>query len=215
MAAILEKISSALGNLSSPKELQGLVDVALSQNIPISEVIEKGLRPGLQEVGAKYENGEFFLAELLFAASTIDQVMQVLRPKLSAQILSDKGTILLGTVRGDIHDIGKNIFKLMAEAAGFHVEDLGVDVEPERFEKETIRLKPNILGLSCLLTTGLPEINIVVERLNQAKIRNGLSVLVGGNAVTEQFAREAGADAAALDAVQGVEFCERVVKREP
>jgi methanogenic corrinoid protein MtbC1 len=215
LAAILEKISSALGNLSSPKELQGLVDVALSQNIPISEVIEKGLRPGLQEVGAKYENGEFFLAELLFAASTIDQVMQVLRPKLSAQILSDKGTILLGTVRGDIHDIGKNIFKLMAEAAGFHVEDLGVDVEPERFEKETIRLKPNILGLSCLLTTGLPEINIVVERLNQAKIRNGLSVLVGGNAVTEQFAREAGADAAALDAVQGVEFCERVVKREP
>lgn len=200
--------------MSDPHDLQDLIEVALSQDIPLSDVVEKGLRAGLQEVGAKYENGEYFLSELLFAASTIDQVMQMLKPKLSAQPVHEKGIILLGTVRGDIHDIGKNIFKLMAESAGFHVEDLGVDVDPERFEKESARLKPDILGLSCLLTTGLHEVNIVVDKLKQAKIRNNLKVLIGGNAVTEQFARQVGADAAALDAIQGVEFCRRVIKHE-
>ena len=214
MTDILEKISSALANLNSPKELQDLIDVALSQNVPVSDIVEMGLRVGLQAVGAKYEKGEYFLSELLFAASNIDQAMQVLRPKLSTLTQSKKGTILLGTVRGDIHDIGKNIFKLMAESAGFHVEDLGVDVEPERFEKETTRLKPNILGLSCLLTTGLHEINTVVDTLARAKIRNELRILIGGNAVTEQFALEAGVDAAALDAVQGVNFCKRLVNHE-
>ena len=215
MGDVLAEISAALSNLRNSQNLQGLVDEALSQNIPVSEIVEKGLRPGLQEVGAKYENGEYFLAELLFAASTIDEIMRTLRPKLSAQILSEKGTIVLGTVRGDIHDIGKNIFKLMAESTGFHVEDLGVDVDPERFEKESARVNPDILGLSCLLTTGLPEIGTVVEKLNEVKIRNNLKVLIGGNAVTEEFARRVGADAAALDAVQGVEYCRRVAKHEP
>jgi methanogenic corrinoid protein MtbC1 len=176
------------------------------------DIVEKGLRSGLREVGQKYENGEYFLAELLFAASILDEVMQALRPRLGAQTRNKRGTILLGTVRGDIHDIGKNIFKLMAESAGFGVKDIGVDVDPERFIQESIQLKPDILALSCLLTTGLPEIKIVVERLDEAKIRRDLKVLIGGNAVTKEFAREIGADAAALDAVQGVEFCRSVMK---
>ena len=197
--------------MNNPQDIQHLVDEALSQNVPVSDIVEKGLRPGLQEVGAKYENGEYFLSELLFAASIINQLMQVLGPKLSAQTLNPKGTILLGTVRGDIHDIGKNIFKMMAESAGFAVIDLGVDVDPDRFVQESRELHPDILGLSCLLTTGLPEIKIVCERLSQANVRNHLKILIGGNAVTRQLACEVGA-VAALDAVEGVELCKTIVK---
>ena len=212
MADLLLEISSALADLRGPEEIEELVNAALSQDISVAEIVEGGLRRGLQEVGQKYENGEYFLAELLFAASNVDQVMQTLRPKLSAQTLHKKGTILLGTVRGDIHDIGKNMFKLMAQSAGFEVEDLGVDVDPELLVQVSKRLRPELIGLSCLLTTGLPEIKMAIERLDQAGARSDLKVLIGGNAVTHEFARQVGADCAALDAVQGVEFCRRVIK---
>lgn len=186
--------------------------MALSQNIQASDIVEKGLRLGLQKVGQKYEDGEYFLAELLFAASIVDQVMQVLIPKLNTDTLHKKGMILLGTVRGDVHDIGKNIFKLMAVSAGFRVEDVGVDVDPERFVQESMRLKPDVLGLSCLLTTGLAEIKVVIDMLEQAEARADLKVLLGGNAVTKEFAQQAAADAAAFDAVEGVEFCNNAVE---
>jgi methanogenic corrinoid protein MtbC1 len=212
MPNVLEEISFALSDLRSPEKLLELINSALAANIPAIDVVEKGLRSGLQKVGQKYENGEFFLAELLFAASNLNQAMQTLRPTLSAQTQNKKGTIVLGTVRGDIHDVGKNIFKLMAESAGFSVTDVGVDVDPESFVQESQRLRPALLGLSCLLTTGLPEIKVVIERLGQAKMRDNLKVLIGGNAVTKEFAKQVGADAAALDAVQGVEFCRGVIK---
>jgi methanogenic corrinoid protein MtbC1 len=211
MASVLEEISLALSNLHSPEELRALIDAALAENLPVSDIVEKGLRLGLEEVGRKYENGEYFLAELLFAASNLDQAMEPLRPKLT-QNLQMNGLILLGTVRGDIHDIGKNIFKLMAQSSGFRVEDVGVDVDPDFFAQESKRLRPNLLGLSCLLTTGLPEIKVVIDKLHQAGIRGDLRVLIGGNAVTKDFARQVGADDAALDAVQGVEFCRSVIK---
>jgi methanogenic corrinoid protein MtbC1 len=186
-----------------------LVKLALSQNISVPDIVEKGLRPGFDIVGQKYEKGEYFLSELIFAAATLDKVMQVLKPLLSTRNLHKKGTILLGTIHGDIHDIGKNIFKWMAESAGFSVQDLGVDVDPEHFIQESKRLEPDILGLSCLLTTGLPEIKVVTDMLNQTEIRSNLKVLIGGNAVTKEFAQQVGAHAA-LDAIQGVEFCKKL-----
>ncbi len=182
------------------------------ENVPISDIVEKGLRGGLERVGTKYEAGEYFLSELLFAASMIEEAMQILRPRLEKQGLEKKGTILLGTVRGDMHDIGKNIFKMMAEAAGFEVNDLDVDVDPEVFIEKSSEIKPDILGLSCLLTTALPEIKIVIDMLNEVKIRNHIRVLIGGNAVTKEFAEEVGADAAALDAVEGVNLCKAWLK---
>jgi len=209
---ILSEISLTIGNLGGSKKVQNLVNKALSQNIPVSDIVEKGLRKGLEQVGAKYEAGEYFLAELLFAASIMDGAMQVLRPKLKKKAIEKKGTILLGTVRGDMHDIGKNIFKMLVEAAGFEVNDLNVDVDPEAFVERSRGIKPDILGLSCLLTTALSEIKVVVDMLDEAKIRNGLKVLIGGNAVTKEFAEEVGADAAALDAVDGVAVCKEWVK---
>jgi len=211
MAGILDEIRSTLANLAGSQRLQDLVNMALSSNVAVSDVVEKGLRAGLQEVGAKYESGEYFLAELLFAASMLDEVMQNIKPKLDAQTMHRRGTILLGTVRGDMHDIGKNIFRMMADAAGFGVQDLDVDVDPGLFVQESKQTKPEILGLSCLLTTALPEIKVVIDMLNEAEIRHNLRVLIGGNAVTKEFARQVGADAAALDAVEGVDFCRGVV----
>lgn len=212
MTDVLDEISSRLANLDGPEKVRSLVDKALSQNISVSDVVEKGLRSGLQQVGAKYEAGEYFLAELLFAASILDEVMQFLRPKLDAAAIEKKGTILLGTVRGDMHDIGKNIFKMMAVGAGFEVNDLNVDVDPELFVQELKRIEPEILGLSCLLTTALPEIKVLIDMLKESKIRSQVKVLIGGNAVTKEFAREVGADAAALNAVEGVDFCRGAVK---
>ena len=209
MADVLAEVSSTLGNLRSSEELERLVKLALSQNISVPDIVEKGLRPGFDIVGQKYEKGEYFLSELIFAAATLDKVMQVLKPLLSTRNLHKKGTILLGTIHGDIHDIGKNIFKWMAESAGFSVQDLGVDVDPEHFIQESKRLEPDILGLSCLLTTGLPEIKVVTDMLNQTEIRSNLKVLIGGNAVTKEFAQQVGAHAA-LDAIQGVEFCKKL-----
>jgi len=209
LADVLAEVSSTLGNLRSSEELERLVKLALSQNISVPDIVEKGLRPGFDIVGQKYEKGEYFLSELIFAAATLDKVMQVLKPLLSTRNLHKKGTILLGTIHGDIHDIGKNIFKWMAESAGFSVQDLGVDVDPEHFIQESKRLEPDILGLSCLLTTGLPEIKVVTDMLNQTEIRSNLKVLIGGNAVTKEFAQQVGAHAA-LDAIQGVEFCKKL-----
>jgi len=119
---ILGEISSTIRDLGGSQKVQDLINNALSHNIPVSDIVEKGLRKGLEQVGAKYEAGEYFLAELLFAASMIDGAMQILGPRLKEQAIEKKGTILLGTVRGDMHDIGKNIFKMLVEAAGFEVD---------------------------------------------------------------------------------------------
>lgn len=212
MADILDEISSTLSDLGGSEKIRALIEKASSQNISIPDIVEKGLRAGLQQVGAKYEAGEYFLAELLFAASILDEVMQFIKPKLDAEAIQKTGTILLGTVRGDMHDIGKNIFKMIAVAAGFEVDDLNVDVDPDVFVQESKRIGPEILGLSCLLTTALSEIKVVIDMLSESKIRGQVRVLIGGNAVTKEFAREVGADAAALNAIEGVDFCRGAVK---
>lgn len=212
MADVLGGICTALANLAGAEKVKGLIDDALSQNIPVSDILEKGLRAGLQQVGAKYEAGEYFLAELLFAASILDEVMQFMKPKLHGQPMQKIGTILLGTVRGDMHDIGKNVFKMIAVSTGFEVKDLNVDVNPELFVQQSKQTGPDILGLSCLLTTALPEINVVIDLLKESQIRDRVKVLIGGNAVTKEYAREVGADSAAMNAVEGIDFCRAAVK---
>lgn len=207
MGDILDKIAYTLANLENSNNLGKFISEALKKKIPVLEILEKGLRKGLNEVGRKYEAGEYFLSELLFGASMMEDAMKILAPQLKAEKLERKGQIVLGTVRGDIHDIGKNIFKMFAEGTGFEVYDLGVDVNPENFVRMVMEKKPDVLGLSALLTTTTPEMNMVIEELEKAGIRGRVRVLLGGNAVTAEFGREIGADAVALDAVQGVSFC--------
>ncbi len=204
---ILEVFANTLGNLENGEKLKELLMNAIDAKIPVTEIIEKGLRKGLETIGNKYEGGEYFLSELLYGSDLTNCVFEILKPYLQQLEADVKGTIVTGTVRGDMHDIGKNVFKMFAEASGFKVVDLGVDVDPELFINAVKENKAEILGLSALLTTTISEMETVLERLNSAGIRNKVRVILGGNAVSAEFAEEIGADAAVLDAVQGVQLC--------
>ncbi len=204
---ILDNIANSLGNLENGEKLTELLRKALESEISMADIIEKGLRKGLETIGNKYEGGEYFLSELLYGSDLTNAVFEILKPYLQQLEADVKGIIVTGTVRGDMHDIGKNVFKMFAEASGFKVVDLGVDVDPELFINAVEENKAEILGLSALLTTTISEMKIVLEKLNSAGIRNRVRVILGGNAVSEEFAEEIGADAAVLDAVQGVQLC--------
>ena len=204
---IFGEIITSFSNLENSGKIQNLVRKALSNGIPALEILEKGMRVGLDKVGEKYEACEYFLSELLYAATIMNEVMDILKPELEKGIQEEKGKIVLGTVRGDIHDIGKNIFKMLAISSGFIVIDLGVDVEAEKFITSLKAMKADILAMSALLTTTLPEIKVVVEALLDADVREQVKVIIGGNAVTKEFAKEVGVDSAALDAVEGLNIC--------
>jgi methanogenic corrinoid protein MtbC1 len=211
---LFEKISLTLSNLEGSEKLKSLVHEALVHKIPITDIIEKGLRRGLEEVGKRYEAGEYFLSELLFSASMMNDAMDILNPYLKGVKFKKKGTIVLGTVKGDIHDIGKNIFKMFAQASGFEVHDLGVDVDTQKFLEKLRETKAEILALSALLTTTRNEMQVVVDALIQNGMRDDVKVLIGGNAVDKKFAEEIGADAAARDAVEGVEICKKWISEK-
>jgi len=211
---LLENIATTLAELKNSRKIKELINEALGQGIPVAEIVEKGLRKGLDSVGKKYEAREYFLSELLFAASLMNDALEILEPHFKLEKIEKKGTIVLGTVRGDIHDIGKNIFKMFAQATGFQVHDLGVDVEPETFVKKLKETIAEILGLSSLLTTTRLEMKTIIDQLNQTGIRNKVKVLIGGNAVTKDFARQIAADEAALDAVEGIEICKKWVMKK-
>ena len=208
---IVQEIVRSISNLEGLDHIKKLVEKGLKQKRPVNEIIEKGLKPGLDEVGARYEKGEYFLSELLYAGEIMTSLFDVLKPHMKQGDMEQTGTILLGTVRGDMHDIGKNIFGMMAQFSGFKVHDIGVDANPERFVEETKKTGAGIVGMSTLLTSTLPEVKIVLDGLREAGIREKVKVIIGGNAVTKQFAQEVGVDAAALDAVEGVEICKKWV----
>lgn len=212
---LFERIRTTLCNLEGSEKLKKLIQEALARKIAITDIIEKGLKKGLEEVGKRYEAGEYFLSELLFSASMVNDVMDVLNPYLKEIEFKRKGTIVLGTVKGDIHDIGKNIFKMFAQASGFEVHDLGVDVDEQKFVEKLKQTKAEILALSALLTTTRNEMKVVIDALVKNGIRGSVKVLIGGNAVDEKFAKEIGADAAARDAVEGVEICKRWIGEKP
>lgn len=206
---LLEQIATTLSNLENSGKIKELVTHALSKGIPPLEIVEKGLRSGLESVGKKYEDAEYFLSELVFAGELAEDAMEVLQPSLKTEKYEEKGVIVLGTVFADIHDIGKNIFKMYAQAAGFVVHDIGVDVEAEIFLNKLKETKAGILGLSSLLTTTRPEMKTIIDLLQKEGIRDNVKVLLGGNAVTKEFGGDIGADGVALDAVEGVKFCKR------
>jgi methanogenic corrinoid protein MtbC1 len=211
----LEAIANAIGRLDSLENIKSLVSDALSQGVKATEIVERGIRKGLQTVGQKYEADEYFLSELLYAASLVSELIQMLEPtmKQEHEQPEKKDIIVVGTVRGDIHDIGKNIFKTLAECSGFEVRDLGVDIDPSAFTDEILKTRPRLLALSALLTTSLVEMKNTVDAVAAAKVRDNVKIILGGNAVTKVFAQEIGADAAALDAVEGVETCKMWMKK--
>jgi len=177
-----------------------LVQQALSAGIPANEILQNGLIGGMDVVGAKMESGEMFIPEVLMAGRAMGIAVEILKPLLIDGQASSAGKVIIGTVKGDLHDIGKNLVVMMIESAGFEVIDMGVDVEPEIFVEKIKEVKPNIVGLSALLTTTMPMMQKTVEAIAEAGLRDSLKIIIGGAPVNQAFADEIGADAYAADA---------------
>lgn len=193
------------------EETKELVKDALERGVDPVEIIEKSLRPAMEIVGEKFEQGEFFLSELVVAGDLFKEIMdELISPRLKKEE-KELGTVVIGTVRGDLHDIGKNIVATMLRVAGFKVIDLGVDVSPKAFLEAVKKYKPDIVGMSALLTTTMIEMENVIKELEKAGVRKDVKIIVGGAAVTEDFAKKIGADAYGKDAVEAVAICKRLV----
>ena len=163
----------------------------------------------LQTVGKRFQNGDWFLAELVYAGEISKEVMNILSPLMEVGALGSTGTIVVGTVAGDMHDLGKNIFISYAKSAGFNMIDLGIDVPATKFVESVKEHHPLALGMSCLLTSTDREIRKVVEELKRQGLRYKVKVIIGGAALTEQFAEDAGVDAFAPDAVTGTDIVKK------
>ena len=180
---------------------------ALESGIPPYKAVVDGMARGMEIVGQKYEAGEYFLGELIMAGETMKEGMKILEPHLKAGDMKTTGEVVIGTVRGDLHDIGKNVVVTLLKAAGFEVTDLGVDVPVEKFVEAVRGHKPDILAMSTLLTVTMPEMENVIEEIEKAGLRGKVKVIIGGAPITPEYAEKIDADAAAKDAVEGVNLC--------
>ena len=202
--ALLQKISEELIN-GNHVDVSKLTQEALDQGISPAEILRYGLVVGMHEVGERFRRDEFFLPEVLVAAKAMQTAMLVLRPKLVETKAKAAGTIVIGTIQGDLHDIGKNLVGMFFEGAGCQVYDLGVDVTPELFVEAVRTYRPHVVCLSALLTTTMSRMRNVIESLTAAGLRDSVKVMVGGAPVTEEFARDIGADGYSPDAAGAVE----------
>jgi 5-methyltetrahydrofolate--homocysteine methyltransferase len=205
MPTVLETIQETLyqGNAN---EVRAGVQQALADGLPAPEILEKGLIAGMDEVGRDFKAGDLFIPEVLACAKAMHAGMDVLRPLLAeGKGRTSLGKVVIGTVQGDVHDIGKNLVIMMLEGAGFEVTDLGVDVPPQKFVEAVGARSPRILGMAAMLTTTTPMMKTVIEALAKAGLRAQVKVLVGGAPVTSAYARQIGADAYAPDAATAVD----------
>jgi 5-methyltetrahydrofolate--homocysteine methyltransferase len=204
MANVLKKITSNLYE-GEDKEVAELVQKALDQGMGPGEILSGGLIAGMDEVGKDFRAGDLFVPEVLIAARAMHAGMDVLRPLLAESNVPSAGKYLIGTVEGDLHDIGKNLVKMMLEGAGFETIDLGTDVKPEAFVEAVREHQPSLVGMSALLTTTMPSMTATIEALTEAGLRDSVKIMVGGAPVTADFAEQIGADAYAPDAASAVD----------
>jgi len=177
-----------------------LVQQSLAQGTNAKDILNQGLIPGMDIVGEKMETGEMFIPEVLMAAQVMSAATEILKPTLSKEDSAAKGIAVIGTVKGDLHDIGKNLVGMMMESGGMEVHNLGVDVEPEKFIAEVQEKNAGILCLSALLTTTMPMMKQTIDILKEKGLRDKVKVMIGGAPVTQVYADEIGADAYASDA---------------
>lgn len=211
----LNRLSECIINLDFENVEQATQD-AITAGIPAYTAVTQGMAKGMEIVGQKFEEGEYYLAELIVAADVMMKGMQVLEPYLKEKDRVSKGKVVLGTVEGDLHDIGKNLVSILLEGAGFTVIDLGIDVSVPRFVETVQAEKPDVLGLSALLSPCIAEMKRVIQALEEAGLRDTVRVIVGGATLTDEVAKQIGADYRAKDAVDGVAMCQTwVAERKP
>ena len=202
--ADLNTISEALqkGKANDVKEL---VQAALDEGVSARQILEEGMMAGMDVVGRQFKNNEIYVPEVLIAARAMNAGITLLRPILVTEEVKPRGTVVIGTVKGDLHDIGKNLVKMMMEGKGFNVIDLGTDVSAEQFVSAAQEQNADIICCSALLTTTMTEMKNVVAAADEAGIRASVKVMVGGAPVTEQFCESIGADAYTPDAASAAE----------
>jgi 5-methyltetrahydrofolate--homocysteine methyltransferase len=205
----LEKIAAAIEK--GDRGVSELIRDALTEGIPAKELLEKGLVVGMDEVGKKFNDGQAYLPEILIAARAAQAALNVLRPAIAQSGEPAKGKIVFGTIEGDLHDIGKNLVRMVLEGEGFEVTDLGVDVSPAQFLEAVKDKAANIVAISALLTTTMPNIPAVLEVLKQNDLRPQVKVMIGGAPVTEAFAREVGVDGFGMDCYQAVDVAKTLL----
>lgn len=210
MSDILEQLSTAVieGNVDV---MEDLTHEALDEGLEATGILDDGLMPGMDHVGAEFKAGNMFVPEVLRSAKAMKTSMVILNPLLSEAEAEAVGRVLLGTVKGDLHDIGKNLVGMMCEGAGFEVQDLGTDVEPDAFLEAMKNFEPDILGMSALLTTTMRAMGDTIKALEEAGLRDKVKVMIGGAPVTRSFADEIGADGYAANAASASDLAKELV----
>ena len=193
------------------KEVTELTQQLINEGTKPDRILYDGLLPGMSVVGERFEKGEYFIPEMLLAARSLNAGLDLLRPLLTDADMRPTGKVVLGTVKGDIHDIGKNLVAVMMQGAGFHVIDAGVDVPPEKFVELIREHEPDIVGLSALLTTTMPSMEDTIEVLKSEKVRDKVKVLIGGAPVTQEYANRIGADGFGRNATVAAQVAVKLV----
>jgi len=192
------------GSMTGIPAVLELTQLALEEEVSPKVIITQSLTAGMQVVGEKFARKEYFIPDMLASAEAVGEAMDILKPYLEASNVETKGRFVIATVRGDIHDIGKNIVAILLKGAGYEVNDLGADVATEKILEVVRESKPDFLGLSALLTTTMVAMGEVIEALKQNNLRDKVKVLIGGAAVSDEYAQEIGADAYCVDGFHAI-----------
>jgi corrinoid protein of di/trimethylamine methyltransferase len=210
MEAFFEKIAERLmaGKIDEVKELS---QQALDQGASARDIIDKGLLAGMDVVGKRFKAGDMFIPEVLLCARCMHGAMDILKPLLAEGDSAGVGTYVIGTVEGDLHDIGKNLVSMMLQGGGFEVVDLGTNITPQQFVDAVKEHNPAILGLSALLTTTMPKMEETINALNEAGIRDQVKIMAGGAPVTQAFVDQIGADAYGANAASATEKAKELI----
>ncbi len=209
---MLDDVKNLILELSDFEEIKRAVLDKLESGTEPTKIID-ALNLTLNEVGEKYEKGDLFLSELMMIGYLASEITNLLKPHLVGSDLEAQGKVVIGTVKGDVHDIGKNIVIMMLQSAGYDVVDLGIDVSAERFVKAVKKEKPSVLGMSALLTSTMNEMKTVIDSLEKAGLRSSLLVMIGGRPVNDEFSNEIGADGYAEDAVKAVRVIKEIMEK--
>ena len=206
--ADMEKIKESL-IAGKADEVKELTQAAVDEGCSVKEILEKGLIAAMDIIGARFKANEVYIPEVLIAARAMRAGMDILEPLLAASGVKPVGKVIVGTVKGDLHDIGKNLVVMMLKGAGFAVVDMGIDVAPEKFVEEALKGEAQIVGISALLTTTMTSMKLTIDALNEAGCK--VKTMIGGAPVTEEYAKEIGANGYAPDAASAVDKAKELI----
>lgn len=210
----LKELTQVVGDLNEDRLLEILNEfVAGNPTAEEAQAVVTACQQGMTIVGDLFESGEYFVGDLIFAGELLTDSIELLKPIIGSSSSNKIGKIVLGTVEGDLHDIGKNIFRSMAEAAGFEVFDLGIDQEPAAFIEKVKEVNPDIVGMSGVLTLALDSMKNTVEEMKKAGVRDNVKIIIGGNPVTQEACTNIGADAFTDNAAEGIKICQSWVMK--